>query len=44
MKTDGETKRVLLISNSTPYGSGYLDHAEVEIRDFLFAGNSGGDR
>jgi len=28
-------KRVLLISNSTLYGSGYLDHAEVEIRDFL---------
>jgi dipeptidase E len=27
--------RVLLISNSTLYGSGYLDHAEVEIRDFL---------
>lgn len=28
-------KRVLLISNSTLYGSGYLDHAETEIRDFL---------
>ena len=28
-------KRVLLISNSTLYGSGYLDHAEQEIRDFL---------
>ena len=27
--------RVLLISNSTLYGSGYLDHAEAEIRDFL---------
>jgi dipeptidase E len=25
----------LLISNSTLYGSGYLDHAETEIRDFL---------
>jgi hypothetical protein len=24
-----------LISNSTLYGSGYLDHAEVEIRTFL---------
>jgi dipeptidase E len=35
MKTDDETKRVLLISNSTLYGSGYLDHAEAEIRDFL---------
>lgn len=30
-----ETKRVLLISNSTLYGSGYLDHAEDEIRSFL---------
>lgn len=29
------TKRVLLISNSTLHGSGYLDHAETEIRDFL---------
>ncbi len=28
-------KRILLISNSTLYGSGYLDHAEGEIRDFL---------
>jgi dipeptidase E len=28
-------KRVLLISNSTLYGSGYLDHAESELRDFL---------
>ncbi len=27
--------RVLLISNSTLYGGGYLDHAESEIRDFL---------
>src|SRR6266404_7652381 len=31
------TKRVLLISNSTLHGSGYLDHAENEIRDFLGA-------
>ena len=30
-------KRALLISNSTLYGSGYLDHAESEIRDFLGA-------
>ena len=30
-----EAKRLLLISNSTLYGSGYLDHAEREIRDFL---------
>jgi len=28
-------KRVLLISNSTLYGSGYLDHAAAEIRDLL---------
>jgi dipeptidase E len=28
-------KRLLLISNSTLHGSGYLDHAENEIRDFL---------
>lgn len=27
--------RLLLISNSTLFGSGYLDHAESEIRDFL---------
>jgi dipeptidase E len=27
--------RLLLISNSTLYGGGYLDHAEAEIRDFL---------
>ncbi len=28
-------KRLLLISNSTLYGSGYLDHAEQELRDAL---------
>ncbi|HEX8492561.1 MAG TPA: dipeptidase PepE [Pyrinomonadaceae bacterium] len=39
MKTKSETKRVLLISSSTLYGSGYLDHAEREILDFL--GNVG---
>ena len=27
--------RVMLISNSTQYGRGYLDHVEDEIRDFL---------
>lgn len=27
--------QLLLISNSTLHGSGYLDHAEAEIRDFL---------
>jgi dipeptidase E len=29
------TKRLLLISNSTSHGSGYLDHCADEIRDFL---------
>ena len=28
-------KRILLISNSTLYGSGYLDHADAEIRSFF---------
>lgn len=32
---NNENQRVLLISNSNLYGSGYLDHAETEIRDFL---------
>jgi dipeptidase E len=31
----GATSRLLLISNSTLHGSGYLDHAEKEIRDFV---------
>ena len=35
MNSPNEHKRVLLISNSTLYGSGYLDHAESEIRSFL---------
>lgn len=30
-----DTTRILLISNSTLFGSGYLDHAEAEIRSFL---------
>ena len=30
-----EDARLLLISNSTLHGSGYLDHAEGEIRSFL---------
>lgn len=30
-----QNNRLLLISNSTLYGSGYLDHAEGEIRGFL---------
>ncbi|MFL5422907.1 MAG: Type 1 glutamine amidotransferase-like domain-containing protein, partial [Myxococcales bacterium] len=28
-------KRLLLISNSTQWGRGYLDHVEAEIRAFL---------
>ena len=32
---DSDSKRLLLISNSTLYGSGYLEHAASEIRDFL---------
>ena len=28
-------RKLLLISNSTLFGSGFLDHAETEIRDFL---------
>ncbi|HKO45038.1 MAG TPA: dipeptidase PepE [Pyrinomonadaceae bacterium] len=28
-------RKILLISNSTLYGSGFLDHAEAEIRGFL---------
>jgi dipeptidase E len=35
MTTEEKTKRILLISNSTLYGSGFLDHAEGEIRDFF---------
>jgi dipeptidase E len=33
--TQTDRTRVLLISNSTLYGSGYLDHAETEIRNFI---------
>jgi dipeptidase E len=35
MSLNHKTMRVLLISNSTLHGSGYLDHAEAEIRSFL---------
>jgi dipeptidase E len=35
MKTVVEPRRILLISSSTLHGSGYLDHAEAEIRSFL---------
>ena len=34
-EADNQNRHALLISNSTLYGSGYLDHAESEIRDFL---------
>src|SRR5262249_20247872 len=34
-RMNNDIKRLLLISNSTLYGSAYLDHAEAEIRDFL---------
>ncbi len=33
-------RRLLLISNSTLFGGGFLDHAEHEIRDFLTDVNS----
>lgn len=39
LEENGRNKHILLISNSTLYGSGYLDHAESEIRDIL--GNVG---
>lgn len=32
-----KTRRLLLISNSTLYGSGYLEHAAAEIHNFLGA-------
>jgi dipeptidase E len=32
-----DTKQLLLISNSTLYGRGYLDHAEEEIRNIVGA-------
>jgi dipeptidase E len=35
MEKIDNTKQLLLISNSTVHGSGYLDHAEKEIRDFV---------
>jgi dipeptidase E len=34
MRIDG-VRRLLLISNSTLHGRGYLDHAEAEIKNFL---------
>jgi dipeptidase E len=35
IRGENQAKRLLLISNSTLYGSGFLDHAETEIRNFL---------
>ena len=35
MNSKTPSRRILLISNSTLYGSGYLDHAAVEIGSFL---------
>jgi dipeptidase E len=35
MDAESSKARLLLISNSTLHGSGYLDHAAGEIRDFL---------
>ena len=35
MTNESDSKRLLLISNSTLYGGGYLEHAESEVRDFL---------
>jgi dipeptidase E len=35
MDTESSKTRLLLISNSTLHGSGYLDHAADEIADFL---------
>ena len=37
MEPKNDLIRLLLISNSTLYGSGYLDHAADEIQDFLGA-------
>jgi dipeptidase E len=35
MGSESMTRRILLISSSNVHGTGYLDHAEPEIRDFL---------
>ena len=35
MASIDSVRRLLLVSNSTLYGSGYLDHVEHEIKDFL---------
>lgn len=38
MTSIDDVKRLLLISNSTLHGRGYLDHAEEEIREFVGRG------
>ncbi len=35
MQTLEDAKRILLLSSSTVFAGGYLDHAEAEVRDFL---------
>ena len=35
MTSGDDIRRLLLVSNSTLHGGGYLDHAENEIRDFV---------
>jgi len=35
MRSEADLKRLLLISNSTQYGRGFLDHVEAELRAFL---------
>ena len=35
MTRSDDIRRMLLISNSTLHGSGYLDHAEQEIRELV---------
>lgn len=35
MRSEADSKRLLLISNSTQYGRGFLDHVESELRAFL---------
>ena len=37
VEVKGHEKKILLLSNSTLYGGGYLDHAEKEIGNFLGA-------
>lgn len=37
---ENQKKHLLLISNSTLHGGGYLDHAESQIREFLGAAKS----